>query len=274
MMKAVRENEAAYGARESEVRFAKKKRRRPRYAKVGGTFSEALKADEWAKFTHSISTGLDAGLRVSEDSILVECENGDYKFVIYDNDSPDRNILTVYKIEEVNYNITDLNSIASFIYEAEGRKYDKQKILDRILRNYAKEFGFFLGRYSTYSKRFVDIRRKPVENQKNVGEESQRTDISENAGESVSGTYRSEQLKGKKSKNDAFYFDDIESLKERQNSIVQQNNSMHDDYHTGIRGLSVTANMRKARTFRRTTLGKRRSALFQAGKSPFTAVIR
>ena len=44
-------------------------------------------------------------------------------------------------------------------------------------------------------------------------------------------------LSGKKSKNDAFYFDDVESLKERQNSIVQQNNSMHDDYHTGIRGI-------------------------------------
>ncbi len=44
-------------------------------------------------------------------------------------------------------------------------------------------------------------------------------------------------IQGKKSKNDAFYFDDVESLKERQNSIVQQNNSMHDDYHTGIRGV-------------------------------------
>ena len=44
-------------------------------------------------------------------------------------------------------------------------------------------------------------------------------------------------LSGKKSKNDAFYFDDIESLKEQQNNIIQQNNSMRDDYHTGIRGI-------------------------------------
>ncbi len=39
------------------------------------------------------------------------------------------------------------------------------------------------------------------------------------------------------SKDDAFYFGDSEKLKEQQNNIIQQNNSMHDDYHTGIRGI-------------------------------------
>lgn len=52
-----------------------------------------------------MTTGLDAGLRVGEDSILVVCEDGNFKFVIYDNDSRDKDIIAIYKTDQVYYNI-------------------------------------------------------------------------------------------------------------------------------------------------------------------------
>ena len=41
----------------------------------------------------------DAGLRVGEDSILAACEDGNFKFVIYDNDSRDKDIIAIYKTD-------------------------------------------------------------------------------------------------------------------------------------------------------------------------------
>lgn len=65
--------------------------------------------------TRSLTTGLDAGLRVSEDSMLVACEDGNFKFVIYDNDSRDKDIIAIYKIDQIDYNITSAKAIATII---------------------------------------------------------------------------------------------------------------------------------------------------------------
>ena len=158
-----RENEREFGGKESGERFSRKK---PHYAKVGGRFSDALLAEEWAKYTHSMTTGLDAGLRVSEDSILVACEDGNYKYVIYDNDSRDKDIIAIYKIDQVNYNITNAKAIATTIKCMEDKGFDQQKILDRLLSNHARSHGYLLSRYNPVSKRFVNVGRSRANNQR------------------------------------------------------------------------------------------------------------
>lgn len=78
--------------------------------KHGGKFSEVLTAEEWRKFTHAMSTGLDSGLRINDNSILVECEvdsKYQYKLVIYDNTFDDNPLEKVYAIRNIDYNITD-----------------------------------------------------------------------------------------------------------------------------------------------------------------------
>ena len=82
--------------------------------KHGGKFSEVLTAEEWRKFTHAMSTGLDSGLRINDNSILVECEvdsKYQYKLIIYDNTFDDNPLEKVYAIGHIDYNKTDSQEI-------------------------------------------------------------------------------------------------------------------------------------------------------------------
>lgn len=70
-----------------------------------------------------MSTGLDSGLRINDNSILVECEvdsKYQYKLVIYDNTFDDN------PLEEEN-------------------NYDSKKVFRQLLRDYTKQFELILG---------------------------------------------------------------------------------------------------------------------------------
>ena len=123
-----------------------------RYAKQGGDFSNALTGAEWSKFNNAITSGLDAGLRISDNALLVECEEGniyDYKFIIYDNTFEDNPIKSIYAIGNLDYNINDLRTIAEYINGVEERRYAKQEMLKEVLRRNAEKFGYVLRRYNS-----------------------------------------------------------------------------------------------------------------------------
>lgn len=136
-------------------------------SKHGGKFSEVLTAKEWRKFTHAMSTGLDSGLRINDNSILVECEENSkyqYKLVIYDNTFDDNPLEKVYAIGNIDYNKTDGNKIANFIIKLEENNYDSKKVFRQLLRDYTKQFKLILGQYKIKSKQFNDIGRNSVKN--------------------------------------------------------------------------------------------------------------
>ena len=123
-------------------------------------FSNALTGAEWAKYNNAMKTGNDAGLRISDNSMLVECEEGniyDYKFIIYDSSFEDNSIEKIYAIGGLSNNTPEARTIANYIEKMEDKGYDRQKILDRILRPYAEEFGFFLRRYNGKTGRYNHI---------------------------------------------------------------------------------------------------------------------
>lgn len=114
-----------------------------------------------------MSTGLDSGLRINDDSILVECEENSkyqYKLVIYDNTFDDNPLEKVYAIGNIDYNKTVGNKIANFIIKLEENNYDSKKVFRQLLRDYTKQFEHILGQYNIKSKRFNDIGRNSVKN--------------------------------------------------------------------------------------------------------------
>lgn len=114
-----------------------------------------------------MSTGLDSGLRINDNSILVECEENSkyqYKLVIYDNTFDDNPLEKVYAIGNIDYNKTDGNKIANFIIKLEENNYDSKKVFRQLLRDYTKQFELILGQYNIKSKRFNDIGRNSVKN--------------------------------------------------------------------------------------------------------------
>ncbi len=152
-----------------------------RYAKQGGIYSDALTSSEWAKFTHLITTGLDAGLRISDNAVIVECEENSgyqYKLLIYDNEIQDNPIKSIYAIGNIDYNITTGNEIGYFINELENKGYDSKKIFKKLLRNHTKMFGYLLRQYNIKSKRYVDIGTKLAENEKYIANQSNGTGVS------------------------------------------------------------------------------------------------
>lgn len=143
-----------------------------RYAKQGGLFSIALTGAEWIKYNHSMTTEIDAGLRISDHSVLVECEKGDYtyKLVIYDKRLEDSPINGVYGIGKNLYNEDisnfDAKLIGEFITNLEEQKYDNKQTLERILRYYSRNVGYVLGRYNSKSGRFNKFGHKVSGNTK------------------------------------------------------------------------------------------------------------
>lgn len=114
-----------------------------------------------------MSTGLNSGLRINDNSILVECEENSkyqYKLVIYDNTFDDNPLEKVYAIGNIDYNKTDGNKIANFIIKLEENNYDSKKVFRQLLRDYTKQFELILGQYNIKSKQFNDIGRNSVKN--------------------------------------------------------------------------------------------------------------
>lgn len=157
--------------------------------KHGGKFSEVLTAEEWRKFTHAMSTGLDSGLRINDNSILVECEvdsKYQYKLVIYDNTFDDNPLEKVYAIGNIDYNKTDGNKIAYFIIKLEENNYDSTKVFRQLLRDYTKQFELILGQYNIKSKRFNDIGRNSVKNGRVNEGQSNRAGVNQEIGQELS----------------------------------------------------------------------------------------
>lgn len=95
-----------------------------------------------------MSTGLDSGLRINDNSILVECEENSkyqYKLVIYDNTFDDNPLEKVYAIGNIDYNKTDGNKIANFIIKLEENNYDSKKVFrQKRTQNIFKKSGYQL----------------------------------------------------------------------------------------------------------------------------------
>ena len=164
---------------------------RSKYARQGGMFSNALTGAEWTKYNHAMTTGMDAGLRISDHSMLVECENGyySYKLVVYDNTIEEKPIKSIYGIGQNLYNkdITsfDAKIIGEFITELEDIDYDNKKTFERILKHYSRNVGYVLGRYNSKSGRFNRYGREIFENEKSTRQETDRNGVSQRTGKSV-----------------------------------------------------------------------------------------
>ena len=151
--KAVAEGIRAEKVENGGEKFAK------RYAKQGGEWSNALTGAEWTKFNHAISTKMDAGLRVSVNSLLVECENNSpyqYKFVIYDNTFEDNPLKSIYAIGNIDYNIDDAMMIAKELADLEETGYE-QKYAKKILKSIAKVHKIILRKYDSKNSSFTRI---------------------------------------------------------------------------------------------------------------------
>ena len=88
-----------------------------RYSKRVG-FDKALTPAEKKKYNRALQTGEDAGLRISDNSILVECENDSkyqYKYVVYDDMEDGSVICDVYAIGRIDPNVED--DVASQCHE-------------------------------------------------------------------------------------------------------------------------------------------------------------
>lgn len=174
-------------AENSDVKNQSRSKKR-KYAKHGGAFSDSLTSDEWAKFTNAMSTGMDAGLRISDNAILVECEEKSdyqYKLVIYNNEIEDNPLKSVYAIGKIKYNKDTANMIATEIYELEMKGY-VPKHAKAVLNSIAKMHKVLLGRYNYKSSSFNRISRYASSNREDVGIESDGTGVSENAEQGIS----------------------------------------------------------------------------------------
>lgn len=136
-----------------------------------------------------MSTGLDSGLRINDNSILVECEENSkyqYKLVIYDNTFGDNHLEKVYAIGNIDYNKTDGNKISNFIIKLEENNYDSKKVFRQLLRDYTKQFELILGQYNIKSKQFNDIGRNSVKNGRVNEEQSNRAGVNQKIGQELS----------------------------------------------------------------------------------------
>lgn len=219
-----------------------------RYAKIGGDFSEALQANEWAKFTDGM-TNMDAGLRISVNSLLIPCESGIFKYVIYYEIS-NNNIIAVYRFGRIKYNnVIDIDisatKIAKFIYEQENKRYAKPKILRRLLRDHCKNFGYILDQYNPNSKQYASIGNGIVKDQKNDNGQSNGTGISQKTVGGISKVNKN-TIEGKKSVDDSIEDRDLAAVHNLSEEKLQKGLKLggipmpsiavtkHDSQHEGI----------------------------------------
>ena len=152
-----------------------------RYSKRVG-FDNALTGAEKKKYNRALQTGEDAGLRISDNSILVECENDSkyqYKYVVYDDMEDGPVIRDVYAIGRIDPNVEDdvasqCHNIARYINDVKELHYDNQQVYESIRRSRVEGTAYLLARYNNRSKRFYVIGRGSVENGRNTLNKSVR----------------------------------------------------------------------------------------------------
>ena len=133
-----------------------------RYSKRVG-FDNALTPAEKKKYNRAMQTGEDAGLRISDNSILVECENDSkyqYKYVVYDDMEDGPVVRDVYAIGRIDPNVEDdvasqCHEIARFINAIEEEKYDNREYIRKVLSNSIKNTSYILRRYNSGTHRFL-----------------------------------------------------------------------------------------------------------------------
>lgn len=163
-----------------------------RFSKRQGNFSKALTSDEWKKYNNAMTSKVDAGLRINDHAMLVECEKGDYsyKLVIYDNTLPGNPINAVYAIVARQDSNAKRNfyerDVAKFITDMED-KYGKRTVYKDVLKSYSKTIGYVFGRYSNESGRFYKYGQTLRGSDEQTGlEEPFGSGVSERAGEAWS----------------------------------------------------------------------------------------
>ena len=152
-----------------------------RYSKRVG-FDNALTGAEKKKYNRALQTGEDAGLRISDNSILVESENDSkyqYKYVVYDDMEDGPVIRDVYAIGRIDPNVEDdvasqCHNIARYINDVKELHYDNQQVYESILRSRVEGTAYLLAGYNNRSKRFHVIGRGSVENGTNTLNKSVR----------------------------------------------------------------------------------------------------
>lgn len=159
-----------------------------RYSK-DTNFTKALTGDEKKKYNNSIMTGNDNGLRISDNSILVECENKSeyqYKYVVYDDFEDGQQITDVYAIGKIDTNVEDdvpsqYHNIAKYINDLKELGYDNRKVYESLLRARIKGTSYLLAEYNNRTNRYNVIGRGSVKNgtntlDKSIGRGSPRED--------------------------------------------------------------------------------------------------
>jgi hypothetical protein len=152
-----------------------------RYSKRVG-FDNALTGAEKKKYNRAMQTGEDAGLRISDNSILVECENNSkyqYKYVVYDDMEDGPVVRDVYAIGRIDPNVEDdvasqCHEIARFINAIEEEKYDNREYIRKVLSNSIKNTSYILRRYNSGTHRFYVIGRGSAKNGRNTLNKSVR----------------------------------------------------------------------------------------------------
>lgn len=173
-----------------------------RYSKTTN-FAKALTGDEKKKYNNAIMTGNDSGLRISDNSILVECENNSsyqYKYVVYDEFEDGPVITDVYAIGKIDTNVEDdvpsqCHTIANIINRTKEQEYDNQRYVRQIFRTYIKNTSYVLSEYNSSTSRFNVIGRGSVKNGTNtLGQSVGRGSAEESAGSIPSDTGNSRKL--------------------------------------------------------------------------------
>ena len=152
-------------------------------------FAKALTPAEWKKYNNAIMTGNDNGLCISDNSMLVECENKSeyqYKYVVYDEFEDGQRITDVYAIGKIDTNVEDnvpsqYHNIAEYINEVRDLGYDNRKNIRNLYKNFMRDTSYVLVQYNNNTSKFNVIGRGSVKNgtntfDKSVGRGSPRED--------------------------------------------------------------------------------------------------
>ena len=167
---------AALGERNANIKQNNAKETNKNIQHSDKLFKNALTSGEWKKYNNAMATGIDAGIRISDNSILVECENNSqwqYKYVIYDNYSDRNEISDVFAIGKIDNNVEDdvafqCNEIAVYINDVKELGYDNKSYFKKILRTRLKDTSYILAQYNNKSKRYNVIGRGSIENGTNT----------------------------------------------------------------------------------------------------------
>ena len=139
-------------------------------------FKNTLTSGEWKKYNNAMTTGIGAGIRISDTAMLIEGEKGDfnYKLVFYDNTYADYPITAVYGIGDSGYrqDVTnfDAKHISDVINALEEENYADKKIIKRVLRGLSESYKIVLRRYGDRNTKSFTVRPKSDSNSQNNNE--------------------------------------------------------------------------------------------------------